>query len=93
MRRVASRRTLSFEPSDPDSNCSSNVTITVGDLTGDRNPGFTWPTTAGIFRERDRVFESDYSSTSDETGFGLSIEEEVAAGRNWIVTVTDGDGE
>lgn len=39
--------------------------------------------------ERDRVFESGYSSTSDGTGLGLSIVEDVAA-HDWTVTVTDG---
>ncbi|PSP86278.1 hypothetical protein BRC83_01020 [Halobacteriales archaeon QS_1_68_17] len=66
-----------------------DVTVTVGDLpdgfyVADDGPGIP-P------EERDRVFESGYSTSDGGTGFGLSIVEAVADAHGWRVTVTDAD--
>jgi len=41
--------------------------------------------------ERDRVFESGYSTTGDGTGLGLSIVTDIAEAHGWDVTVTGRD--
>ncbi|MFB6081148.1 MAG: PAS domain S-box protein, partial [Haloferacaceae archaeon] len=41
--------------------------------------------------ERDRVFESGYSTRTDGTGFGLSIVERICEAHGWSVDVTTGD--
>ena len=67
-----------------------SVTVTVGAL----------PSGSGFYVEddgpgipesdREQVFEAGYTTTSDGTGFGLSIVGEIAAAHGWDVTVTDG---
>jgi signal transduction histidine kinase len=41
--------------------------------------------------ERERVFETSYTSTEDGTGFGLSIVEQVAAAHGWSVAATESE--
>jgi signal transduction histidine kinase len=64
-------------------------TITVGRLAesdgfyvADDGPGIS-P------HERDRVFESGYSTAADGTGFGLAIVEQIAEAHGWEVAVTE----
>jgi len=67
-----------------------SVTVAVGAL----------PDGAGFYVEddgpgipesdRERVFEAGYTTSSDGTGFGLSIVGEIATAHDWNVTVTDG---
>jgi len=66
-----------------------DVTVTVGDCDGgfyvaDDGPGIPEA-------ERDRVFESGYSTDHDGTGFGLDIVTGVADAHGWEVTVSDSD--
>ena len=63
------------------------VEITVGDLDGgfyvaDDGPGIP-------AADRDRAFETGYSTADGGTGFGLSIVEAVAAAHGWDVRITD----
>jgi len=67
---------------------SADVTVTVGDLddgfyVADDGPGFDSD-------ERDRAFDSGYSTTEDGTGFGLSIVREIVDAHDWDVRITDG---
>jgi PAS domain S-box-containing protein len=39
--------------------------------------------------DRDRVFDSGFSTAPDGTGFGLAIVEEIAAAHGWAVTATE----
>ena len=69
----------------PDS--GETVRIVVGDLAdgfyvSDDGPGIP-P------EERERVFEAGYSSTTQGTGFGLSIVQRVAEAHGWSVTLAD----
>ncbi|EMA10981.1 PAS fold [Haloarcula vallismortis] len=41
--------------------------------------------------DRETVFESGYSTTTDGTGFGLSIVSQIAAAHGWTVTLTESD--
>ena len=64
------------------------VTVTVGDLpdgfyVADDGPGVP-P------EERERVFESGYTTLSDGTGFGLTIVDEIADAHDWDVHLTEG---
>ncbi|MFC6873916.1 hybrid sensor histidine kinase/response regulator [Halobellus marinus] len=66
----------------------TDVTVTVGELDHgfyieDDGPGIP----SG---ERDEVFEAGYSRSSEGTGFGLSIVEQVVTAHNWQIRVTDG---
>ncbi|MFA9501334.1 PAS domain S-box protein [Natrinema sp. H-ect1] len=77
-------------PAGPDGDGDrSGVTITVGDLAGgdgfyvaDDGPGIPPD-------ERERVFESGYSSDGDGTGLGLAIVERIAAAHGWTATATE----
>lgn len=65
------------------------ITVTVGPLEGgfyieDTGPGIPAD-------ERDRVFESGYSTMSDGTGFGLAIVSEIVEAHGWAIGVTDSD--
>ncbi|WP_050032903.1 two-component system sensor histidine kinase NtrB [Halorubrum halophilum] len=69
---------------------SEDVTVTVGDLDG----GFyVADDGSGIpENDRERVFETGYSTNEDGTGFGLEIVETVAEAHGWDVRVTDAAG-
>ncbi|WP_121741627.1 PAS domain S-box protein [Natronorubrum halophilum] len=67
------------------------VTLTVGSLPG-RAGFYVEDDGPGIPPEdRDAVFETGYSTTTDGTGFGLSIVERIADAHGWTVTVVNGD--
>ncbi|WP_440763559.1 PAS domain S-box protein [Natronorubrum sp. DTA7] len=67
------------------------VTVTVGDLP-DGEGFFVEDDGPGIpSDERERVFESGYSTAAEGTGFGLAIVDRIAASHGWRVTVTDSD--
>jgi len=40
--------------------------------------------------ERERVFEPNYSTEEDGTGFGLAIVEEIATAHEWRISIVDG---
>jgi PAS domain S-box-containing protein len=66
------------------------VTVTVGGLpdgffVADDGPGIP-P------EDRERVFETGYSTSAEGTGFGLRIVREVAQAHDWDVSVTESDG-
>jgi len=63
------------------------VTVTVGDLpdgfyVADDGPGI--PET-----EREKVFESGYSTADEGTGLGLAIVQEIATAHGWDIDVTE----
>ena len=65
-----------------------DVRVVVGDLSDgfyveDDGPGVP-------VDERDRVFETGYTTDPEGTGYGLSIVETVAEAHGWSVRVTDG---
>ncbi len=67
-----------------------SVTVRVGRLTDrsgfyveDDGPGIPEP-------DRKQVFETGYTTSTDGTGFGLSIVSEIAAAHEWEISVTDG---
>ncbi|WP_436345739.1 PAS domain S-box protein [Natronorubrum sp. FCH18a] len=67
------------------------VTLTVGDLP-DGTGFFVEDDGPGIpAEERDRVFESGYSTSAEGTGFGLAIVGRIAEAHGWTVDVTDSD--
>ena len=41
--------------------------------------------------ERDRIFESGYSTAADGTGFGLRIVKQIVDAHGWEITATDSD--
>jgi PAS domain S-box-containing protein len=66
----------------------ADVTVTVGDLEDgffleDDGPGIPAETRA-------EVFDLGYSTTTDGTGFGLGIVEEIAEAHGWTVHVAEG---
>jgi signal transduction histidine kinase len=66
------------------------VTVTVGRTAdgfyvADDGPGIPES-------DRERVFETGYSTDSEGTGLGLSIVRNIAEVHGWSVAVTDGDG-
>ncbi len=68
------------------------ITLTVGDLDEAAADGFFVADDGpGIpAAERDRIFESGYSSDGAGTGLGLAIVERIADAHGWTVTVTEG---
>jgi PAS domain S-box-containing protein len=65
------------------------VTVTVGDLddgfyVADDGPGIP-P------EDRERIFESGYSTLDDGTGFGLAIVREIADAHDWDIRVTESE--
>jgi len=65
------------------------VTVTISEIPG----GFAVSDDGTGIPEADRetVFESGYSTTTDGTGFGLSIISQIAAAHGWTVTLTESD--
>ena len=66
----------------------ADVTVTIGGLDDgfyveDDGPGIPSD-------ERDAVFEAGYSKSTDGTGFGLSIVEQIVTAHDWHIRVTDG---
>ena len=75
------------EADDPVEHGGRNVTVTVGDLAdgfhvSDDGPGIP-------DEERDRVFESGYTTAREGTGFGLSIVAEIVEAHDWEVRATE----
>ncbi|MFB6080383.1 MAG: PAS domain-containing sensor histidine kinase [Haloferacaceae archaeon] len=69
---------------------SEKLTVTVGDLDDgsgfyveDDGPGIPAP-------ERDRVFETGYSTERNGTGFGLGIVREIVDAHGWEIRLTEG---
>jgi len=68
-----------------------DVAIRVGCLS-DRKGFFVADDGPGIEpSERNRIFESGYTSAADGTGFGLAIVRQIADAHGWDITVTDGE--
>ncbi|MFC6891011.1 PAS domain S-box protein, partial [Halorubrum trueperi] len=68
----------------------NDVTVTVG---ATDNGFYVADDGSGIPEsERDRVFESGYSTAADGTGFGLDIVSQVTDAHGWTVAVTNGSG-
>jgi len=66
-----------------------DVVITVGELDGgfyiaDDGPGIP-------VDKREQIFESGYSTTTEGTGFGLAIVQEIVTAHGWETSVTDSD--
>jgi PAS domain S-box-containing protein len=76
---------------DPEADDPS-VTVRVGHVgDGDCGAFFVEDDGEGIAPdERDRVFESGYSTSSDGTGFGLDIVSTIATSHGWDVGLSDG---
>jgi PAS domain S-box-containing protein len=81
------------DPKGPIEHGRPSVTITVDDLADETGGGFAVEDDGpGIpADDRDRVFESGYSSADGGTGLGLSIVDRIAEAHGWTVTVTDGN--
>jgi signal transduction histidine kinase len=72
-----------------DADHGDGVTITVGRL---ENGFYIADDGAGIpAAERERVFESGYSTNRDGTGFGLSIVRKIAEAHDWDIEVAESD--
>jgi len=66
----------------------ADVTVTVG---GAEDGFYVEDDGPGIPEsERERVFQTGYSTTADGTGFGLNIVRTIAEAHGWRVTVTEG---
>lgn len=66
-----------------------DVTITVGDLP-DEDGFYVADDGPGISpAERERVFESGYSSSGEGTGLGLVIVRQIIEGHGWTIRVTE----
>lgn len=73
----------------PEDGDDTSVTVTIGELPDgfyveDDGPGIP-------AEERERIFESGYTTADDGTGFGLSIVAEVADSHGWDVELKDGE--
>lgn len=67
-----------------------DVTITVGELE-DGSGFFVEDDGPGIPEdEREDVFKSGYSTSSDGTGFGLAIVDQIVEAHGWRIAVTEG---
>ena len=72
-----------------DGRSAAGITVTVGAMNdgfyvADDGPGIPES-------ERDRIFETGYSTNEDGTGFGLDIVREIVAAHGWAVTVTESE--
>ncbi|MFB6118893.1 MAG: sensor histidine kinase [Halosegnis sp.] len=66
-----------------------DVTVTVGDTPGgfyvaDNGPGVP-------AEDRERIFESGYTTAEEGTGFGLAIVEEIAEAHGWSIAVAESE--
>jgi signal transduction histidine kinase len=77
---------------DPDGREDATSTVRVGAI--DREGFYVEDDGPGISEsERERVFETGYTTASAGTGFGLAIVEGIAEAHDWEVAVTSsGDG-
>lgn len=67
----------------------SDVTVTIGDLQ-DRTGFYVADDGPGIpTEERDRVFETGYSTSEQGTGYGLAIVTEIVEAHGWSIRVTE----
>ncbi|MFB6299084.1 MAG: hybrid sensor histidine kinase/response regulator [Halobacteriales archaeon] len=67
------------------------VTITVG-VDNEENVFYVEDDGTGIAEDkRDEIFKSGYSTSTEGTGFGLMIVEEIVNAHGWTITVTDSD--
>ncbi|THE65375.1 histidine kinase [Salinadaptatus halalkaliphilus] len=67
-----------------------DVTVTVGEL-ADADGFYVEDDGQGIPAESQAgVFQAGYTTSPDGTGFGLAIVEEIVAGHDWEIQVTDG---
>jgi len=77
------------EPHDEETPGDGAVTIRVG-TTADGDGVYVADDGPGIpAEERERVFESGYSSSPDGTGFGLAIVREIVDAHGWEVRATE----
>ncbi|WP_234953609.1 sensor histidine kinase [Halosegnis longus] len=60
-------------------------TTTDGFYVADNGPGIPQ-------EKRDRVFEAGYTTEGDGTGFGLNIVQQIVAGHDWEIQITDNSG-
>ncbi len=68
-----------------------SVVVTIGDLDGDTG-FYVADDGPGIPEdEREKVFESGYSTSDEGIGFGLSIVGEIAKAHGWVSSVTESD--
>ncbi|EMA25324.1 MULTISPECIES: response regulator [Haloarcula] len=72
-----------------DKHDAPGVTVAISEIPGgfavsDDGPGIPEA-------DRERVFESGYSTTTDGTGFGLSIISQIATAHGWTVTLTESE--
>jgi len=65
-----------------------DVTISVDDFDGGFAVSDNGPGIPAV--DRERVFESGYSTARDGTGFGLAIIEQIVAAHGWEISLTDG---
>ena len=83
----ASEPSVANAPEDAVEHGSRNVTVTVGDLAdgfhvSDDGPGIPES-------DRDRIFESGFTTDDEGTGFGLSIVAEIVEAHGWEVRATE----
>ncbi|WP_336328286.1 hybrid sensor histidine kinase/response regulator [Halovenus sp. HT40] len=84
----ASEPSVADAPEDAAEHGESDVTVTVGELDDgfyveDDGPGIP-------DEHREDVFDTGYSTSTDGTGFGLSIVNQVVNAHDWTIEVTDG---
>ncbi|MFC7324393.1 PAS domain-containing sensor histidine kinase [Halorubrum rutilum] len=87
------RNSAEHAPADGDGGAdgADGITVAVGPLS-DRTGFYVSDDGRGVpTAERDRVFETGYTTTDEGTGFGLSIVEEIAGAHGWEVALVEGD--
>ncbi|WP_435358254.1 PAS domain-containing protein [Haloarchaeobius sp. DFWS5] len=80
---------------------TATLTVRVGSLAGDATTDGLQHQPSGFYveddgpgippEERDRVFESGYTTSSEGTGFGLAIVERIAEAHGWTNRVTESE--